>query len=134
VATYASLREALTARVLGDARRVFDEVLRETRLAAPGGPNGRIARTTRLESVTVSATGARAVVVSELPEARYTDEGTRPHPIVARGRALAFPWRGQRVVFFKRVMHPGNAPQRWFRVPMQARLHRAVQAEVRRGG
>ena len=47
--------------------------------------------------------------------ASYVREGTPPHPIVARGRALSFIWAklGGRV-FFKSVQHPGTQAKGWY--------------------
>lgn len=46
-------------------------------------------------------------VGSDAAYAAAVNEGTRPHDIVARGRALRFEWNG-RTVFFRRVRHPGT--------------------------
>ena len=44
------------------------------------------------------------------PHSVYVHQGTRPHEILpVRARALRFNWRGK-IVFFKRVMHPGTKP------------------------
>ncbi len=44
---------------------------------------------------------------------QYQDEGTRPHPIVPRNATvLRFP-AGGRVVYTKRVNHPGTKPRGW---------------------
>jgi len=44
------------------------------------------------------------------PHSVYVHEGTRPHEILpVRAKALRFNWRGK-IVFFKRVRHPGTKP------------------------
>jgi hypothetical protein len=44
---------------------------------------------------------------------QYQDEGTRPHPIVPRNaKVLRFP-AGGRVVYTKRVNHPGTKARGW---------------------
>lgn len=55
------------------------------------------------------------IVEYKAPQANYTDEGTRPHEIVAkRAKVLRFKVGGK-VIYRKRVSHPGNKPTRWFR-------------------
>jgi hypothetical protein len=55
------------------------------------------------------ASGAQTIDFTMPDYFRYVVEGTRPHDIVAHGRALAFTWNGRRV-FFARVHHPGTKP------------------------
>lgn len=50
----------------------------------------------------------RVFTSSDVPYARYVEEGTRPHIIEAKGKALAFVMGGKQV-FAKRVHHPGTA-------------------------
>ena len=58
---------------------------------------------------------------------RYLDEGTRPHPILPRrARVLRFHAQG-RVVFARRVQHPGTPA-----LNLLARLRERGQSEVRR--
>ena len=60
--------------------------------------------------------GSRAAVTVTYPPeyARYTDEGTRPHLIVPRrAKALRFV-KGGRVIFARRVHHPGTKGTRWW--------------------
>ncbi|MEM9610963.1 MAG: hypothetical protein AAGA99_26375 [Actinomycetota bacterium] len=92
---------------------------------------------------------------SELARSRYDDEietrdgpgvrigytaehavhvrnGTRPHEIrPKRATVLAFPGRGGRTVFAKKVQHPGTKPNRWFDDAIEAwpdEVRRAIRA------
>jgi hypothetical protein len=49
------------------------------------------------------------IIMVDHPAAGYVINGTRPHPIVAKGGALKFEWKG-RTVYFKSVNHPGTKP------------------------
>ena len=55
------------------------------------------------------------VAEAKAPQARFTEEGTRPHEI--RGNPiLAFYWeKVGRFVYFRKVNHPGNKAKPWFR-------------------
>ena len=83
--------------------------------------------------------GDRAVVEASnpLPEAAYTDEGTRPHLIVPR-RARLLRWEGDGgVIFARRVFHPGNTPRRWWQPALETAWGRALAAtnvRIRSGG
>jgi hypothetical protein len=47
------------------------------------------------------------IVMVDHPAAHFVMEGTKPHPIIAKGGALKFKWKGK-TVFFKSVNHPGT--------------------------
>lgn len=48
------------------------------------------------------------------PQARWTDEGTRPHTIRPRHKkVLRFKYKG-RLVYARQVNHPGTKATRWF--------------------
>lgn len=59
--------------------------------------------------------GAAVLVGSEDPIALLHHEGTRPHPIVPRRAPRLVFWSGRagRVVYAKRVNHPGTKPNRY---------------------
>jgi hypothetical protein len=61
------------------------------------------------------------VAESDVEWAKYVDEGTNPHVITPRspGGVLVFYWpKVGRVVYTKRVNHPGNIAFRWFSQPI----------------
>jgi hypothetical protein len=64
-------------------------------------------------------------VGSEDPIALLHHEGTRPHVIVPRNAAYLVFWsdRAGRVIYTKRVMHPGTKPNRY----LTDNLHLAVE-------
>lgn len=68
------------------------------------------------------------VGVENVPYAIFVHEGTQPHEIVARNASvLSFYWpKVGAMVAFPRVMHPGNAPNRF--------LLRAAQREGQLSG
>jgi hypothetical protein len=55
------------------------------------------------------------VLTSDVIQTITTNKGARPHPIVPRkpGGVLRFKARSGKVVFAKRVNHPGNAASHW---------------------
>lgn len=63
--------------------------------------------------VTLGKRVAKVRVFNRSLVARVLQSGSRPHMIVARGRALRFQADGQ-TVFRKRVRHPGTKPTRWW--------------------
>jgi len=78
-----------------------------------GGPKLKecfvVDRSPRTSATTVTVTARNTA-----PHARYTDEGTQPHPIRPRfKRALAFEADGLHYVV-KQVGHPGNQGTHWW--------------------
>lgn len=71
----------------------------------------------RVESAAAPAV-ARIVTENIVPYAGFIEAGTRPHVIVAHGKALRFVVGGQ-LLFRKRVFHPGTSPQRVIEVAMK---------------
>lgn len=65
-------------------------------------------------------------VYSDAPYGRWADTGARPHVIRARNvEYMRFYWRKVgRVVYFKKVNHPGQKGKHWLTEPLriQARL------------
>lgn len=61
-------------------------------------------------------------IAATAPYAFYVHQGTAPHLIVAkRAPYLQFFWERRNVVFRgPLVHHPGNAPQPWLRLAMEA--------------
>ncbi len=59
-------------------------------------------------------TELRCTATATTPQAKFTDEGTRPHVIrPRRAKALRFRVNG-RIVYAQKVSHPGNKGTRWF--------------------
>jgi hypothetical protein len=98
----------------------------------------RVVRHTTPESVQILAT-------SDVPQARFTVHGTRPHVIEARGEPgrhfLRFvSSRTSEMVFAEKVHHPGTRPNPWPRhwaeselLPgLAGELARAVERELAR--
>ncbi len=96
----------------------------------------------------VGGTGTElyADITTTMPDrARFVREGTRPHPITARpGGVLRFDWpqgpRGPGIYFFRRVNHPGTAPNDFVAAALDeirqaalAELTIAIAQEVDRG-
>ena len=93
---------SLAERIIREAARRAEELIRER---APRR-TGRLVR-----SVSSTIEGNRALVGVRVDYARFLEWGTRPHEIRPRhARALRFVIRG-RVIFAKRVWHPGVRPR-----------------------
>ena len=74
-----------------------------------------------------TGTQLRCTAVATTPQARYTDEGTKPHVIrPRRAKALRFRYRG-RIVYARKVNHPGNKGTRWFRNTGPRHWHTELQ-------
>jgi hypothetical protein len=89
----------------------------------------------RVEGVGGEVTG---IVANRVSYAGYIEEGTKPHEIVAHGRALMIPMTkeggfggarlsglprvGQQVAFFKRVHHPGFGGRHMARIAVDTAL------------
>ena len=110
------------------------EILRDEVQARTPVDTGRLRK-----SVSVNITGGGAfmqvTVGSDVEYARWVEEGTRPHVIVPRrARALRF-LVGGRVVFARRVMHPGTQGAAMFREGWEAaqpRIRRVFAARLGR--
>ncbi len=77
-------------------------------------------------------TELRCTAVATTPQAKFTDEGTRPHIIRPRNKkALRFRVGG-RIVFATVVHHPGNKATRWFRNTGPREWHGALERAFRR--
>lgn len=101
----------------------------------PRAKTGALSRSKRIVTH-VRPSSITSIIAYEAPQAAWTDRGTRPHVIVPRraGGVLRFPRfgparrpvtgapaRGRRrfsgggYVFARKVRHPGNRGNRWFR-------------------
>lgn len=116
-----------TERTFAEATRLMVDELRE---AAPLGETGETRRGISAE-LTGAGTQLSATIVSVGKGGQFVEEGTRPHLIVARGKALRFLGGGERisqpgpnqriatrsggVVFAKSVNHPGTPARPWFK-------------------
>ena len=121
------VRAALEGKLRVAAARLPARMVAETRRTVPVD-TGQL-----LESITASATLRGPVltvtVESPLVQAATTNSGARPHVIVPRRRqALRFRVGG-RVVYARRVNHPGNRGTHWFDRAM-GEWRRAVAAEL----
>jgi len=78
-------------------------------------------RTGRLrQSIQVRVSGKTITVGPDTPYAEYVEFGTSPHVISAGpGKTLAFQVGG-RMIFVKRVNHPGTKPQPFVRPAFEA--------------
>lgn len=135
MADVSALKDRLRDRYRTVAELAAERCLEDTIKAAPFRENASI-----VDSLTV--TDVREVgdwvfeveIGSPADTALWTDEGTRPHVIEAvNAKVLAFEVGGQ-MVFRRRVYHPGNAAQHWFRVPMPERWSEAVQTALASAG
>ena len=81
---------------------------------------GLYANTIRVRNIT-GPDMAGFEVMSRGPLGTFIQKGTKPHPIVARrARFLRFYWpKVGRVVYFKRVNHPGTKPNRFYNRALQ---------------
>ncbi len=92
----------LSSELVREAARRAEELIRER---APRR-SGRLA-----DSVSSEVRGNEALVGPKVPYAVFIERGTRPHEIRPRSaRALRFLAKG-RLVFARRVWHPGIRPR-----------------------
>lgn len=99
--------------VEGAKSRVGYNVEKEPGLGSAGG--GQHLRDTITKRFVPEGGGISIWIGSSSPIARLHHEGTKPHEIVPRnGRFLVFYWpKIGRVVFLKRVNHPGTKANRY---------------------
>lgn len=116
------------------ARLAAEQVLEETRSAAPVGETGGGA--TR-DSLRLEQTGPYSwEIIADTPQAQFTDEGTQgPYVIRAvNARVLSFPWAngpdGPGQYHFRYVTHPGIRAQHWFAEPMPDRWEQALENQT----
>ncbi len=119
-------RRAQQAAVIGGATLKTD-----VRRAAPY-KTGETQQKTDVRNFRSTDAGAAFTIISDTPQARWTNDGTRPHTIrPRRAKALRFVVGG-RVVFARVVHHPGNKGTRWFERTVAARAPQALRDGWRR--
>lgn len=117
MADVSSLRQQMQTRARRAQALAANDMRTSYRRAAPVGKGPEAGAT--LASVDVvnfstSPTRLTCTAVATTPQAKFTDEGTRPHTIRARNKkALRFRYKG-RIVVAKSVNHPGNKGTGWF--------------------
>ena len=110
----ASLRTKVTARARQAQVIAAADMRVKYRNAAPY-KSGATQDSINVVGFTTGPTELRCTAVATTPQAKWTDEGTRPHIIRPRNaKALRFRIRG-RTVYARVVHHPGNKGTRWFR-------------------
>lgn len=73
-----------------------------------------------------------ATAIAPTPQAKYTDEGTRPHVIRPRSKKVLRFKVGGRVVFARQVNHPGFKGTGWFSDLGPREWHAALERAVAR--
>jgi phage gpG-like protein len=110
-AAYAQLVHSKNGAVTKDLVRRAER-LRALAVKQVGKDTGRLARDIRV-TIIPGPNGPTALVGSNNKIALIHHNGTRRHPITARpGRTLRFAHRG-RIVYARKVMHPGTRPNRY---------------------
>jgi hypothetical protein len=93
---------------------------------------GKMLAQTRVENFD-RGTAFGFIAKQDVDYAEFVDEGTHPHTIVPkrRGGVLVFYWpRVGRVVYLKRVSHPGNPPFQQFSGPVSEFREIMVEAFI----
>lgn len=85
---------------------------------------GELAESIKGRYLTHAGDTAEAVIEATAPHAEVVSKGSKPHDIVARGRALRFT-AGGTTLFRQRVHHPGTAPN-----PFMESGERVAQSEL----
>jgi hypothetical protein len=129
--------EAIRAQALPTMRRHFKSVMQDVFRASQGELSNRMLKTRtghlkRSGYWELQGDGLTAEIGYTAPYARWLHEGTRPYTIVPKtARALRFQV-GKRVVFAKRVRHPGLRGRPFLAGPLVA--HRPLfVARLREG-
>ncbi|MEW6210146.1 MAG: hypothetical protein AB1631_17400 [Acidobacteriota bacterium] len=107
------LSRLLNRNVTTAINSVMAEAKRIAQAPIPRGPSG-IRKSIELERARIST--GEAKLETTHPLFRFVEERTRPHVIAPKNKkALAFrPRRSRKMVFTKRVVHPGTAGKRSF--------------------
>lgn len=117
----AALEHAVMSKVETFARSFVRKVAAEARTQAPAR-TGKLRRSIKTEPV--RRTGPMSVETGVTVLASYAapvHEGARPHVIRPRtARVLRFEVEGGRIVFARRVNHPGNRPNPFLRRAVEA--------------
>lgn len=110
-AVYAQIVHGRGGPVDTDLRKRAER-LRILAVRQVGKDTGRLARDIGVQMIP-GPNGPTALVGSNNRIALIHHEGTRRHPITARpGRTLRFAHRGK-IVYARKVMHPGTRPNRY---------------------
>jgi hypothetical protein len=72
-------------------------------------------------------------VVADTPYAKFVEEGTRAHPIEARRAKVLRYHQNGRLMFRKRVRHPGTRPYRYLQGALDRLFPTAVTQRVEQG-
>lgn len=117
-------------RVMAQAApETASEVRRHPRLPRD---EGELERSVTAGPVLAAGSGHRFTLKAPVIQAATTDKGARPHVIVPkRARVLRFP-AGGRIVFARRVNHPGNPPRPWWADAVRDAFTKALPAAARR--
>lgn len=99
----------ISSRWTGEAGRLVKAELKKHAPVGKGPTAGKLRDSIRYRSARPSG-GVTITFYSDAPYARYVLEGTRPHEIVAHGRALHWFDKGGQSHFARRVNHPGTKP------------------------
>lgn len=128
------LRRAVTRWKDDVARSAAHGMAVETDRAVPID-TGETARSRRVTLVASTSLRSRWRLEYPTPQAGYTDRGTGPHPITPHPprRFLRFySARAGRMVFARRVLHPGSRKHvGWFSQTVQRRWGQMVREAVR---
>lgn len=111
MAAGAQLAATVRTHVAAKAPAVFARVAVELAAREPPKRSGQLNRSRQLRSA-VTPTGFRIDIAYTAPQANWTNDGTRPHRIVAR-RKRALWWPGARHPV-RAVNHPGTKATKWF--------------------
>lgn len=127
----AQLRPRIRAEGAAAMATAVETMSRAAEHAAPVD-KGELRRSRRVSGIRSTATGFSATIQFTAPQAKWTEDGTRPHIIRARrGKVLRFVVGG-RTVFARSVHHPGNKGTHWFtKTVTQARWAQALRAGFR---
>ena len=104
------------------ADKVGEFAFREMKWRAPKGKTRQL-----WKSINKRAQGLEVKITPRAPHAIFVEEGTVPHEILpVNAQALRFEMHGK-IIFAKRVSHPGTAPQPFVRETADATRARIPQ-------
>lgn len=133
MADLTGLRTKVTARANQARVLAANEMRTHYRRAAPL-KTGATQDSVDIIDFRSSATALTCTAVATTPQAKFTNDGTRPHKIRPRNaKVLRFKYRG-RIVYAREVNHPGNKGTRWFTNTGPRRWHQALQSAYGRLG
>lgn len=123
-------RETLSADVASAVNTAIQEGAGEAlRVRSYKDQTGRLTRSIRAYMTEVTDVSATGTIVALMPYAKFVEEGTAPHEIVAKN-AVALRWEDPGGVHFARVVHhPGTKPYP-FMGPAYLKAERVLEREV----